>query len=248
MDGESDSDSDSGPDLECLGGLDESGGESESEAGAGSTAGSIAPKKKGHNSIGARIQALTKFEDGVPHEKITAQTGVSKSGCYKLRSKAISRRWDPLGILETWHVDDAPHPGRPKTSTATALFIIEIMTKNSTTRGWSCARIAAEVSNTPGWQPVSQRTVYRVLTENGYGVFKRTVKPGLTEEQKAARLRWCLIYKDWTIEDWKKVIFSDETSVQLGGVRGRRRVWRKKDETFHKHVVTRKWKGFSEFM
>ena len=42
-------------------------------------------------------------------------------------------------------------------------------------------------------------------------------------------------------------IFSDETSVQMGAVRGKRHVWRKKDETFHPHVVTR-WKGFSEFM
>jgi hypothetical protein len=43
------------------------------------------------NSIRARVQALTLFELRVPHEKITAQTGVSRSGLYKLRSKAISR-------------------------------------------------------------------------------------------------------------------------------------------------------------
>ena len=58
------------------------------------------PKGRG-NSIGARVQALTLFELQVPHEKITAQTGVLRSGLYKLRSKAISRGWDPLGILET---------------------------------------------------------------------------------------------------------------------------------------------------
>ena len=108
-------------------------------------------KKGQRNSIGARIQALSLFEHQVPHEKITAQTGVSRSGLYKLRSKAISRGWDPLGVLETWHVDDAPRLGRPKISTALSLFIIKIMTKNSTTRGWPCSRIAAEVSNTPGW-------------------------------------------------------------------------------------------------
>jgi len=44
------------------------------------------------------------------------------------------------------------------------------------------------------------------------------------------------------------VIFSDETSVQLEGTRGKRRVWRKKDETHHQHVIVRRWKGFSEFM
>ena len=36
--------------------------------------------------------------------------------------------------------------------------------------------------------------------------------------------------------------------MQLGLVRGKRRVWRKQDEAFHPHVITRRWKGFSEFM
>jgi hypothetical protein len=59
------------------------------------------PNKSQGNSIGARAQALTLFELQVPHEKITAQTSVSRSGLYKLRSKAISRGWDPSGILKT---------------------------------------------------------------------------------------------------------------------------------------------------
>jgi hypothetical protein len=67
-------------------------------------------------------------------------------------------------------------------------------------------------------------TVYRVLIDNRYSSFKRTVKPGLTNNQKTARLRWCMIYKDWKIEDWKNVIFSDKTSVQIAAVRGKRRV------------------------
>ena len=122
------------------------------------------------------------------------------------------------------------------------------MLKNSTTQGWSCNRIALEVLGTPSWQPVSPSIVYRVLKEHGYRVYKRTIKPGLTKEQMKERLKWCLEHEHWTLEDWKNVIFTDETSVQMGAVRGKRRVWRKKDETFHPHVVTRRWKGFSEFM
>jgi hypothetical protein len=146
------------------------------------------------NSIGSRISALTKFDEGTPlnFDVILTKTGVFKSGCYKLRSKAISRGWTPGLVVEVEHVDDVPRTGRLKTSIATALFIIEIMTKNFTTRGWSCARITAEVTGTPGRQEVSVSTVYRVLTEHGYGVFKRTVKPRLTDEAKKARLAWCL--------------------------------------------------------
>jgi hypothetical protein len=220
-----------------------------------SIAPSLSPKKRGdksHHSIGARIQALTIFttKGNTPttFQEIWDQTKVSRASVYKIRTKAVSRGWKEGSIIEIEHVDDAPRSRRPKTSTATALFIIEVVTKNSTNRGWSCARIAQEVSSTPGRQPVSASTVYRVMKENGYGVFKRTVKPGLQEEDKAARLKWCLEHEHLTLKDWKNVIFSDETSVQLGGVRGKRRVWRKKGKTYHHHCTTRRWKGFSEFM
>ena len=100
--------------------------------------------------------ALTMFEDAQQAKKppdfeaILNKTKVTKSSAYRLRSKAISRGWEPGTLVELEHVNDAPRLGRPKTSTATALFIIETMTKNSTTRGWSCARIAAEVTRTLG--------------------------------------------------------------------------------------------------
>ena len=115
--------------------------------------------------------------------------------------------------------EDGARSRRPKTSQDLVDSVLQTVTRNSTTRSWSCARIASEVSNTPGWKPVSASTVYQTLTSEGYSVFKRTVKPGLTKEQMAERLKWCLDHRD---EDWRHVIFSDETSVQLGGIRGRR--------------------------
>ena len=117
-------------------------------------------QRQTHHTIGARIQALTLYELRVDLEKIKEQTGVAKSSLYKLRTKAILRGWDPSRVLETWHVDDAPRLGRLPISTATAKFIIETMTRNSTTREWLCARIASEVSNTPGWKPIPASTVY----------------------------------------------------------------------------------------
>jgi hypothetical protein len=109
-------------------------------------------------------------------------------------------------------------------------------------------RIASEVSGTPGWQPVSASTVYRTLTELGYGNYKRIVKPGLIEDIKQERLDWCLDYEDWTLEQWKNIIFSDETSVQLASVRGKRRIWRKPDKVYHHYCTIIRWKGFQEFI
>ena len=99
--------------------------------------GPATPKKRG-NLVGARMLALTKFDEGGPTPDfvaITSKTSVSKSSVYKIRAKAISRGWHLGNIVEPVHVDNTPHSGRPKTSTATALFIIETITKSSTTRG-----------------------------------------------------------------------------------------------------------------
>ena len=48
------------------------------------------------------FKLLIKSGDGVPHEKIIAQTRVSRSNGYKLRSRAILCGWDLLRILEAW--------------------------------------------------------------------------------------------------------------------------------------------------
>jgi hypothetical protein len=178
-------------------------------------------KKLHYHTIGARIQAVTLFENGFTQPQVTEKTGVGKSALYALRTKAVSCGWMPSKVLETWHVDDAPCPGRPKISTALSQFIIETLTKNSTTRSWLYTQIASEVSSTSGWQPVSVSTVYRTLTSEGYRVFKRTVKPGFTKEQMAEQLKWCLDHRD---KDWRYVIFSDKTSVQLEGVKDRRHI------------------------
>jgi hypothetical protein len=50
------------------------------------------------------------------------------------------------------------------------------------------------------------------------------------------------------LEDWKRVIWSDETSVVLGQRRGTVRVWRNQNEAYDRTVIRNRWKGFSEFM
>lgn len=65
---------------------------------------------------------------------------------------------------------------------------------------------------------------------------------------KEDRLKWCLQHQDWTLEDWKNVIWSDETSVVLLHRRGGYRVWRKVDEAFVRSCIRERWKGYSEFM
>jgi len=89
------------------------------------------------HSIGARIQAITLLEIGIPHWDIKAKTGISKSQVYRLRNKAINRGWDPKisSIVEVHHVDDTPRSGRPQISQEIIDLILKTITQNSTTRG-----------------------------------------------------------------------------------------------------------------
>jgi hypothetical protein len=154
------------------------------------------PSGAPRHSIGARIQAITLLEMGIPHWEIKARIGISKSALYKLQNKAINRGWDPKvsGIVEVFHVADAPRSRRPQVSQEVVDLIIKTVTRNSTTRGWSCSRIAHEVSlilkdTQAVILEVSGVTVWRVLRRNKYFSYKRTVKSGLKLEDKEKRLR-----------------------------------------------------------
>jgi len=61
---------------------------------------------------------------------------------------------------------------------------------------------------------VSIRTVKRVLAKEGIKKWRAKKRPKLTEDQAASRLHWALHNADWTEEDWKRVIWSDEYSVE----------------------------------
>ena len=67
---------------------------------------------------------------------------------------------------------------------------------------------------------ISRRSVLRVLKAAGINYVKLIKKPGLTDKMKAARLKFCRDHAGWTLEDWKNVIWTDETSVVLGHRRG----------------------------
>ena len=63
-------------------------------------------------------------------------------------------------------------------------------------------------------------TVWRILRKAGMKKTKPTYKFGLIKEMQVERLRWCLDYKDWTLKDWMKVIWTDEIAIVIGYCRG----------------------------
>jgi len=94
---------------------------------------------------------------------------------------------------------------------------------------------------------ISKSTVYRALKEYGLVNWLAQKRLLLSEAVAAKRLAWCKARKDWTPEQWQKVIWSDECSVERGKGKKRKWVFRFPNERFKKEMVqpVPKGKGIS---
>lgn len=183
--------------------------------------------------------------------EIAEKTGLSKRTINDIYSRAISRGFEPNTLpltIKDEFLKDAPRSGRPlkQTEEAKQLLVTKV-SLDRYAREKSTAELAGDLSAHLNVD-ISARTIHRMLKGMGYTKTKPTRKPGLTKKMMDERLAWCLQHKDWTLEDWKNVIWTDETSVLLNHRRGSYRVWRTPQEAFLKSTIRERWSGYSEFM
>jgi transposase len=199
--------------------------------------------------LATRALIIAYKADGKTNQEITGLTGVEKRTINSIYARAIERGFDPAVRpmrLENKHIEDAKRSGRPSKQQQAFEKVVNLVRRDRYGREKTCADIAGDLSQ-DGLE-ISASTVWRVLRKAGYKKTKPTRKPGLTKKMKDERLAWCKEHEDWTIEDWKNVIWTDETAVVLLHRRGGYRIWRKVDEAFVKSCIRERWKGYSEFM
>jgi Transposase len=102
--------------------------------------------------------------------------------------------------------------------------------------------LLCDITNLVGL-PISCWTVARRRSEKGMGSFIAAQKPGLRAENVAKRLVWANQYKDWTIDDWKRVIWSDESSIWIGVNLRRQWVIHPQEERLNPKYVKKTFKG-----
>ena len=202
-----------------------------------------------HFGVAARAQVLTLKEyAGLKPEQITAITGVKRSEIFNIIKRAKERGYDKEHPLQDAFFRDAARPGRPPVvKDEVAEEVKTIISRDRNTRTLTLVEIARRLRQN-NVASISPQLVWRTLRATGYRKVKPTRKPGLTEVQKKARFEWCLQHLHWTLDDWKRVLWSDETSVVYGHRRGGERVWRTVYEVSAPNCRRSRWKGFSEFM
>ena len=204
----------------------------------------VMPRYGKQHSSDLRLQALSLVEAGIAPKEVARITGISTSTISRLRKKARDGGYNPEEStkLSIKQVEDRPRTGRPAIITTNKeASIVNFVTKDKLHREMSAAEIA-------GVYDVSATTILKILRRNKLKSCKDTKKPALTVRMKAERLKWCIEHEDWTLNDWKNVIWTDETSVVLNQTRGRRRIWRRANEVYVKSAIRRRWAGYSEFM
>jgi len=80
---------------------------------------------------------------------------------------------------------------------------------------------------------VCTRTIARVLAEEGLPSRVAAKKPFLSDRHRAARLAFAKMHKDWSVEDWKRVLWTDESTFEIGRNSRQIRVRREPHEKYH---------------
>ena len=166
-------------------------------------------------------EILSLLDSGQSIRKISGTTGISHSAISRLRCKHRSSLQKSLG-------------GRPtKLSSANTHYAIHLLRTGKAENAAQITKPLADIIN----QPLSRRTIHRHLKTVGMKAVVKHKRPYLKKQHRKARLDWAIAHQDWTVEDWKRVIYSDETKINSFGSDGRTKVWKMPGETLSDRLV-----------
>ena len=115
--------------------------------------------------------------------------------------------------------------GRPRKTTEGDDRYLLIQCKKD--RKKTAGELRKVITNEDDTPKVTERTICNRLLEAGYAARVPLKKPLLTKSQRQKRLQWAKAHKDWGVERWRQVLWSDETSFSLfprpGNVKVRRK-------------------------
>lgn len=170
------------------------------------------------DAIGA-ARAVALADAGYSQRRIARMIGVPRTTV-----RDAIRRYQ-----ETGSYTRRPGQGRRRcTSTRDDRFIVSNVLRNRFCTAFEVRSRLFEVRNVS----VSERTIRRRLVERDLRNFRPARAPQLLPQHRTARLDFAREYCDWTMEQWKNVLFSDESRIALSGPDGRQRVYRRKNERF----------------
>jgi transposase len=172
-----------------------------------------------------RVQVVTLKNLGVKNEEIAVTTGFSVRGIQKIFKT----------VKQTNSFKDRPRKGRPRKLTdRNKRAAVKMLKKKEATTATAISKALKSSHNIQ----VSRKTVARALKSCGYACRIKKKKPRLTDKHKKARLAFAKKYESWTSDDWKKVIWSDESKFNLLNSDGKEYHWTNRPEELTEDGIT----------
>jgi transposase len=180
------------------------------------------PKAPGTHNTAPALRSLicSKAADNVSLPEIANFANVTVRTIQRILKNHDERGYD----------EDAPRSGRPSKLDDRALRHLKFTLEDN--RRQSIPTLT-NIVNTFITSPISTDTTRRAITRKlGMGAFIAAKKPYLSQAHRLARLLWARDHKGWGEEDWNRVIWTDESSVEIGKDSRVPWVWRRPGEKF----------------
>ena len=153
-------------------------------------------------SADLKLRVVNAFKDGLKQSEIAKQLRLGKSAVHY-----ILKRYNERG-----DVSIKRKPGRPKKVGPNMIKAIKRI--SSQDPFLPSTKIKAKLEEM-GYPPVSTRTIRRKLVDQKLFSRRPAKKPLLSKKNLKARLAFAKEYQNWTVAQWKKVCFSDESKFNL---------------------------------
>ena len=175
-----------------------------------------------HCSLLQKQEIVSLYEGLKSYRKVAEKVGRNESCVRKIVKK----------FNETGSLVRAKGPGRSRITSATDdQKILLDMQRN---RGITSEQL---LKDNPQLK-CSATTVRRRITESGeFKSYWKSKKPFISDKNRRLRKEWCRAHQHWTVEQWRRVLWSDESPYVLRFNR-KTRVWRRHDERFKRWATS----------
>ncbi|GFU26182.1 transposable element Tcb2 transposase [Trichonephila clavipes] len=176
--------------------------------------------RRNHLDDFTRGRVIGKLEEGRTVTSVAVEFGINKS--------VVSRSWKAFQTTGT--AVRKVGGVRPRTTTAGDIRYIILQVKRG--RQQSASVIAQQLSTVTGRQ-VSRFTVARRLHKGGLFAHRPERCLPLKVDHRRHRLQWCREHKNWTTNQWSRVLFTDESWFSTRSDSQRVLIWREIGTRFY---------------
>ena len=157
---------------------------------------------------------ISLLQEGYSYTQIQTKTGLGRSTISRIKAEVLSDKEN----------NPAGHPSQLTTHD-----------KQSTVCQISSGKLdnavrATQFINSAIPNPVTPQTVRNVLKKNGFHSATKKTVPMLKKTHRQKRLEFAQYHENWTVEDFKRVLWTNETNINRIGSDGKVYVWKERGE------------------